>query len=976
MSVKTLSKNSSHPDPLLSGLNAAQREAVTATEGPLLVIAGAGTGKTRVITHRLAYLLGTNPGLHAENILALTYTRKAAEEMSARVEELLPRLAGIPKVMTFHSFALELVQAHALQLGLSPQTKLLTQTLERAALLEPILWDLPLESFSNVTNRSALVIPILHFIDRAKDEMVTPSEYKAFASALEEKELAQIYELYEDALRKNDAVDFGGLLQLAIQLLKTKPETAKKLSAQYRYLLVDEFQDTNVAQIEFLSLLAGGHKNICVVGDDDQAIYRFRGASYASFKRFCEIFPQTKILKLTQNYRSTKNILQTAGAVIAVNGKDRYDKEKELWTENPAGNKLVLHVFPSYDDEAAWIASEIRRRQELGHDLSQIAVLIRAHLHGTKIKEALRAGQIPFVETGGTKLLDEEEVRDAMAFLNLIAESEEEISLARILLSRYVGITPAEYRLLSERTKKELGRPLPMALEEASASLSKDSRERIHRFSEKLSKLKTASHRSSVSELFWELLAEFKLLVGYFHRGTREAEKAVRHLGLFSEWLHDLETTEKKKFSLKKLIRTIALAEQLNLDPDVEIDAPPDNAVRLLTLHAAKGLEFPVVFIASVNDARFPSREKEDQIPFPDALMKEALPEGDFHLEEERRLFYVGITRAQKELHLCCAEKSRVKPSVFLREIQASTAKDLLTTIKHDSMSIAQALPTLEIAGAADAEILAFIKKYFSAPKPAQTETSAGLSSDRKLTLSHTQIETYDMCPLKYQFSYVYRIPKPDSPHLVFGINMHKALEEFYRLIKDGEAPDKRDLIDLYEKYWDGRGFKSKAQEESYKKKGRESLEAYFETNKNDFKNPPLFLEEDFLIKIEENLEIRGKIDRVQELGGGIVEVVDYKTGKAKDQKYADKSLQLSIYAMALEQMWGRKVGRLSFYYLDSGDQISTQVDTERMKEAQDTIIETGRKIRFGEFPPIPENERFIKCKICEYKPLCPVWEK
>lgn len=970
-------KTCSTHEPLLANLNAAQRLAVTSTDGPTLILAGAGTGKTNVITHRLAYLLASRTDLHTENILALTYTRKAAEEMAVRIEELLPQMTGIPKVMTFHSFALELIQEHALALGLSPQTKLLSQTLERATLLEPILWNLPLESFSKVANRSSLAIPILRFIDRAKDELVTPGEYRAFASSAEEKELAEIYALYEEALRKRDALDFGGLLELAIELLKTKPQIAQQLSEQFRYILVDEFQDTNIAQIEFLRLLTWKHKNICAVGDDDQAIYRFRGASYASFKKFREIFPEVKILKLTQNYRSTQNILQVAGAVIAVNGKDRYDETKELWTQNPAGEPLGFHVFPSYEDEAAWIAGEIRRRLDAGEDLSQIAVLIRAHSHGEKIKEALKREQIPFVEASGAKLLDEQEIRDALALLNLIGETEEDISLARILLSHYVGLTPAEYRLIAEWAKKEKDAPLPLVLDQTETVpfLAQETRARLKTFNEKISKLKVAARRLTISELFWELLVTFKMLAGYLHKGTLEAEKAVQHLGLFSQWVHDFESSDTKKSPLHKLMRTLALAQDLDLDPEIEAGLPPSNALRLMTIHAAKGLEFATVFIASVNDGRFPSREKSELIPFPDALMKEALPQGDFHIEEERRLFYVGLTRAEKELHLCCVEKPRVKPSVFVREILASDAKGIVTTIKHDAQGTRHALPVEEIPAGSDEEILAFVKKYFIRTKPAPAPTAAAQPAQRKLTLSHTQMETYEWCPLKYQFSYIYRVPKPGSPHLAFGINMHKTLEEFYRLIKEGKSAHCENLLALYEKYWVGRGFKSKAQEETYKKKGAEVLKNYFETNQHDL-NPPLFLEEPFLVKIQDDLEIIGKIDRVQELAGGTVEVIDYKTGKAKDQKYADSSLQLSIYAMALEQMSGRKVSRLSFYYLEAGEQISTEVDSARIKKACDKIIDTAQKIRGGVFPPIPENDRFMKCKICEYKPLCPVWER
>jgi len=1056
---KHSSKQASFLDDLsfLEGLNEEQNLAVTQTEGPTLILAGAGTGKTRVITHRLAYLLETKKDLRAENILALTYTKKAAAEMTERIEALLPPMAGVPQIMTYHSFALELVQEYALQLGLSPKTKLLTNSLQRAALLEPLLWQQPLEAFSKVSKKESLVLPFLRFIDRAKDELATPQDLKEYvreqreALALQQTSLdeevyeeqnlelqqleqtTEVFSLYEQQCLENESIDFGGLIQVLVQALMTKPTLTKKLSEKFQYILVDEFQDTNMAQIELLKLLSEHHKNICAVGDDDQAIYRFRGASYASFKKFREIFPDTTLLKLSENYRSSENILSAADISIKNNGKDRYDEIKVLKTQNPSGEKVSVHTFNNYDSEALWIADEIKGLKDSSKDYSDIAILIRAHSHGKKIKEALKQKKIPFVEAAGTKLLGTEEIRDVMAFLNLLGEEEEEISLARILLGSFVGIHPEEYRDLARwasREKKSSLFRLLGNIEECSF-LSPASKKKIASLFEKVSKLKRTRGRLDLDELFWEIAFQFRLFSGYLHKGSAAAEKAVQHLGQFCFLMKEFqEDAQAPKKTLGAFLKHLVLAEELGLAPDTEAAAAePTNAVRLLTIHAAKGLEFPIVFLPCLTQGRFPTRQKQDFLPFPDALVKEALPEGDFHIEEERRLFYVGLTRAEQKLNLSTVEKPRVKPSVFVKELLGGELKDriehtvheeetslgiqnnaedpsftsyaplfrLIRSLEKDSNSnlkkevslvleaflkckgSVDSLSEKEIESVFDLSIeklLGKAKESLLEPAPSIEEPAPTINLPAKLSLSHSQIETYEWCPLKYQFHYIYRIPERKNPHLAFGNNIHKALEDFYRLLEADPNPDVNLLLELYEKAWRSQGFKNSFQEKTYKDKGFEILKTYFEDNKNNFHLESPFIEEGFLIKINDSLEIKGKIDRVQKIDGSVMEVIDYKTGKAKDQKYADASSQLSIYAMALKEMSPIPVGPLSFYYLESRQKVSTEVSDERIEETKNKIVETGQKIRDAVFPPCPEADRYIKCKLCDYKPMCPVWEQ
>ncbi len=1030
MTIKTSSKSNTSANHLLEGLNPEQLEAVTQTEGPSLILAGAGTGKTKVITHRLAYLLATKENLHAENILALTYTKKATEEMEQRISALMPDLASIPQVKTFHSFALDLVQEYALQMGLSPRIKLLSQTLERAAFLEPLLWELPLKSFSHISSKESLVIPFLRFIDRCKDELVTPDLFSEFIknqSATENtepfKEICEVYKRYEETLKENEVLDFGGLIQASVQLLQNNASVSKKIAEQFQYVLVDEFQDTNISQIQLLYLFSQHHKNLCVVGDDDQAIYRFRGASYASFKKFRDLFKDASVLKLIRNYRSSGNILGVASASITLNGKDRYDEIKELKAELPEGAPVEHHTFTNYDDEALWIAKEIKKRAK--KDFSQAAILIRAHSHGVKIKEALESEGVPYSDLNGKKLLEQESVRDLLAFLKFLSEDDEDISLARLLLGGYVNLPPQEYRLFQDWSRKEMKTPFVYLLGKADKcpSITKGSQIKLMAFNEKSSRIKSKIKKLSPSDLLWEVAKEFKVFSAYLKNGTEKAEKTVLYMSQFLAYVKSFEENDKKTPSLRKLLKHLSLAEELSLDPETEESRQETNSVKLLTVHAAKGLEFPIVFMPSLTQGRFPTRKKREFLPFPDTLMKEELPQGDFHIEEERRLFYVGLTRAQTNLILSSVEKPRVKTSVFIQELFNSSAQDKVVVKEHEETKKKTKVSSVQEEGPSFETLFKFIRSlekssaenmekelkdlleiYFDTKKAGsafdeekakqalraiaknpsvqikvaqpEQENKPEQPLNEKLVLSHSQIESYEWCPLKYKFHYIYRIPERKNPHLAFGNNVHKALEDFYREIEDGKEGKVEKLIELYENSWGSQGFKNQFQEAEYKEKGYSILKNYFEDNQALFNLSSPFIEEGFTIKINDLLEIRGKIDRVQKTPDNKIEVIDYKTGKAKDQKYADASLQLSIYAMALKQMTELEIERLTFYYLEARERVSTQVAPDRIEETRKKIEDTSQKIRIGDFPACSESDQFMKCKMCDYKSICPVWEK
>ncbi|MBI4399031.1 MAG: ATP-dependent helicase [Candidatus Omnitrophica bacterium] len=1052
---------SSDPSILLDGLNAAQKEAVTHAEGPLLILAGAGTGKTRVLTHRLSYLLAAHKEVKPEQILALTYTRKAAEEMRIRAEALLPGLTHFPKIATFHSFAHELVSEHSVDIGFSPRIQLLAESLERASVLHSLVFRLPIEFLPGKEKREDLIEPVLQFIERAKDELLTPEEIEQYFLGEKNKlgqipnderaeregeiaqglELAGLYRAYEDALRKADALDYGGLIFLFARILREKPAVRKKISGLYRYILVDEFQDTNIAQIELLRLLAQNHGNLCVVGDDDQAIYRFRGASYASFKKFREYFPNTRVIKLKKNYRSTKNILSAAEAVIRVNGEDRYEASKELITESAPGEPVELHYFSDYGEEAAWIASRIRELAgqnpgPAGEIFSQIAVLVRSKSTAETIKLALAKKGIPYEEATGGALLAEAEVKDALAILKIAAEVDEENSLFRVLISPLVGLASAEYRTISEWAKKEKDHDSGLAchLHEFSSisSLSGEARQKLSAFSKKIEGLKKLSSRAPAGEVFWKAAAEFKLFSLYFYKGSGEARAAIRHLAALYDFILRFDEAEKQGPTLKKLMHLVVLAEKLEIGPQIQSEIQSENAaVRLATVHAAKGLEFPIVFIPSVNSKKFPTRSQKEVFPIPDALLKEALPQGEFHTQEERRLFYVAVTRAREKIYLSCVEKKHTPPSVFIKELLASDAHDLIQAIRHPAKEEKKAgheervhrlfdrepavsLELLELlekkTGDVQAELAALLQEFFrlrafdaqkadalvnnlrlpelaaigsNRPSEKPLDSSPGKNkmaeippSTELIVLSPSKVEDYNWCPLKYQLKYELGIPTPPAPFLKFGACVHKALECFYRDLEAGRAASLENLLRRYEENWERRGYRSKTEEASYKSRGENMLRRYFERCQDDITNESLALEKKFAISFSPHVEVHGKTDRIQRLKNGEVEIIDYKTGKPKNQEKVDENIQLSIYALAFQESFGRLPDRMTFHYVDAEEKVSTVMTGEKITQTCQKILELSEKIRKKEFPPCSPQQQYVRCGYCEYKPICPVHEK
>jgi DNA helicase-2/ATP-dependent DNA helicase PcrA len=632
-------------DPILDDLNPPQQEAVLHDQGPLLILAGAGSGKTRVITRRIAYLIGRR-GVQPWQILAVTFTNKAADEMRRRVELLLGARGLNVALGTFHSTCVRILRKWHRELGLRSSFVIYDEA-DQLSLIKDCLKALDLSE--RVLNPRGIAARI----SRAKNELLTPGEYATVANDFTEERTAKIYTLYQDRLRASHAVDFDDLLMLTVLLFRQKPHVLQYHQNLWRYVLVDEYQDTNHAQYQIVNFLSQRHGNLCVVGDDDQSIYRWRGADLNNILDFERDHPGCAVIKLEQNYRSTQNILDAAGGVVAQNvGR----KGKTLWTENPTGESIVFYQARDEQAEADFVVRTIRSLAvENGFSLDDFAVFYRTNAQSRVLEDALRREVTPYVIVGGLRFYERKEIKDLLSYLRLVANPDDTQSFKRIVnvpprgigqatVDKLEGLAMAERTSLWEACKLAGGRkllgPKPQKALVELLSLIEQARDRLE--------------VTTVPELILELLDTTGYLADLKNEGTIEAESRIENLQeLVSAAREFMDRSEDK--SLQAFLDSIALIA------DIDELAEGTGAVTLMTLHSAKGLEFPVVFITGMEEGVFPhARSLTD----------------DDELEEERRLCYVGMTRAKAWLFLSAALSRRLYtnaafnlPSRFLDEV-------------------------------------------------------------------------------------------------------------------------------------------------------------------------------------------------------------------------------------------------------------------------------------------------------------------
>ncbi len=979
-------------------LNPEQRQAIEHGEGPMLIVAGPGSGKTRVITERIVHLLNHVPGLQPEQILAVTFTEKAAGEMKWRVQKALPDLESSPHVSTFHAFCYEILRARHFE-------RRLLDKVDVWIFLRQRMEQLGLDFYQKLAEPGAFLHDLNDFFSRCQDELIEPEDFEAYVSQaerdfekraprldpasaalegeeiLKKKELARVFrnsrKLIEDAGRSN----MGSLISETVRLFDHEPDVRERTQAKYRYVLVDEFQDSNFAQVELLHRLVAPPFNITAVGDDDQAIYRFRGAAHGAFEMFQKAFPGGKIVNLFRNYRSTQRVLRSAGVVIARNTHS--GKKHSLKTEREEGSKVFLLDSPDYPSEAAWIAGEIERQAKLGTRLADIAILYRAHNHRDLLVDELRLRQIPF-NIRGLSVLSTVILRDVVAYLNLVHSPHHNISLTRVLLTerwRFPENLALEVRRQAARDRCSLFAAIEARDKaEPAGEVSRTGWGDLRRL---VGNLRAASYELPVSMLFERVVESAAPPLGF-----SPADQV--YLEAFGKFLKEWEN----KSETRRLAEFMTYFQYFQ-DAGGKIEAPPPrdpaSAVQMMTVHAAKGLEFPVVFILSVAARRFPHSEQKAVIEFPDELRKGPAPPPDIHLQEERRLFFVGMTRAKDRLTISSVCKSGKKPSVLIDDLLSNptvTARDIeriqapeATTEQTEATSPAkrpaskpparqEAQPSLFGEGSTVPRAIYPRLAELVGPLPAN-------SQDGKQRLSATAIETFQTCPLKFKLGHILKVPAGPQPTLTFGNIMHQSVRHYFELRKKGGVTYSQ-MEEFYLKAWRASGFEDAYQEQTYRKAGLEQLREFVLRHEaSDAPVDAVRAEEHFSLDLGD-LILEGRIDQINPLAAtgqakdSAVELVDYKTGRPKTQKDADKSLQLSIYALAARDQLKLRPDRLTFYNLTSNEPVSTTRTAGDLKEAVEEIREVAGEIRGSAFAPTPG----FACKWCDYVPICPAHEE
>ena len=656
-------------------LNPPQREAVAQTGGPVLILAGAGSGKTRVLTHRIAYLMDEK-GVNPWNILAITFTNKAAQEMRERVDKLVGFGSESIWVSTFHSACVRILRRHIDNLGYDTNFTIY-DTDDQKSLMKDVCRKMNIDT--KIYKERSLLAQISH----AKDELLTPDDMEMKAAGdYNMKKVASVYREYQAALRKNNALDFDDLIVKTVELFEKCGAVLEYYQERFKYIMVDEYQDTNTAQFKFISLLAQRYQNLCVVGDDDQSIYKFRGANIGNILGFEHVFPDARVIRLEQNYRSTKNILNAANQVIA-NNTER--KAKTLWTENEEGSKVHFRQFLNAYEEAEYVAGEIGKlkRNGLGN-YSDCAILYRTNAQSRIFEEKFIAANIPYKLVGGVNFYARKEIKDLLCYLKTINNARDDLAVQRIINvpKRGIGATTlGRVQDYADNMGISLYEALRVAEEVPSIgrSLSK-----IDGFVTFIQMLKSKADVMTVEEILQEVIDSTGYVAELEAEDTEESRARIENIDeLISKTVAYQEAMEEQN----QPATLSGFLEEVALVADIDTVDPDQDYVLLMTLHSAKGLEFPKVFMVGMEDGIFPSHMT---ISYGD----------DGEMEEERRLCYVGITRAMRDLTLTCAQQRMIRGetqynrvSRFVREIPRELV-DLGHTIQEKKPKVEELIPT------------------------------------------------------------------------------------------------------------------------------------------------------------------------------------------------------------------------------------------------------------------------------------------
>ena len=966
---------------VLSGLNAEQLEAVTHGQGPLLVLAGVGTGKTTVITRRIAFLISEGLVRRPSQLLVFTFSHQAAEEMLDRAFDQVGYAALDAWVATYHSVCERILRENAPLAGLPPDFKILDEWDQRLFLLDH-LWDLPLRALRPRALRQPLrfLSPILSLIHRAKDEAISPADYLAWVKRAKEagtrppdeldlhQELAEIYASYQELLAKEGMVDFGDLVLLAVRLLEGRPGLLSEYHRRFPFVLADEFQDTSKAELKLVTLLAG-HRNVTVVGDDDQAIYGFRGVPHDNLLSFLKAFPEAKVVVLKDNFRSTEGVLASAMRLIRHNahrlealserGEIPHRITKELRATKGPGPAPVHRHFPTVVEEAEFLAQKVRELAASGVPYREMAVLYRNRYRPDPYLKALSEAGVPWLLAGrfGAGLFDQEEIKLVLSFLRAVADPKDDQALYHLLGSPIYRMPGEDLALLTSRAQSR-HRPLKGVLEGAieGGELTEAGLRAGKRALADLAYCGDLSRGNPTGRVLYAFLME---RTGYLealaHSDEPGAGRALENIADFFEHVVRRFEEVAKHDRVPWFVRYVEELRALGFSPLVGEAEPGTDAVQVMTFHQAKGLEFEAVFLTGLVEDFFPGRPRRSAFELPEDLRAPSLPEDVAHLEEQRRLFYVGMTRAKRHLFLLSSSDYR-PPGEPPRKRAAKVSRFVLEALGPEGVS--QEGP--------EAPALLRIARAGRSPSPPEPE----VAPDAPLTLSYQQVDDFLTCPLKYRYIHILRVPIRLHPTVIYGHAVHRAIQAYHMAKLQGRTLPLEEILAVFRGAWRPEGFLSAAQEEAMLAQGEEALKAFYEFEEEQGARPS-FVEKYFAFQ-EGNARVIGYWDRVDQGQDGAV-IIDYKTSdvspEAADRR-TKESLQLAIYALAYRRLFGELPREVQLRFLTPQVVVGRARPSERMlAKALEAIQAAEAGIRSGDFSPKPS---FGACRPCAYREICP----
>ncbi|MDO8608953.1 MAG: UvrD-helicase domain-containing protein [bacterium] len=978
----------------LLSVNKEQKAAIRYTKGPLLIIAGAGTGKTFVIVEKIKYLIDkkiTKP----ENILALTFTEKASAEMEERIDINMNYGYFQMWISTFHAFAENILKNEGMQIGFPSNFKLLTEA-ESILFLRKNLFLFDLNYFRPLGNPQKFLQGLLQHFSRLKDEDISPEDYLKWAKKHNDEdaeqneknnELVKAYQTYQELKMKEGVLDFSDLIYYLLILFRKRHHVLKQYQKKFTHILIDEFQDTNIAQYNLIKLLCPSKSKpfLTIVGDDSQSIYKFRGASVSNILSFMHEYKTAKLITLRTNYRSNQTILDTAYKLIQHNNPDTLESKlgisKNLISSQPKKTNLEKNIINYFkgdraEKEADYVIQQIGKLQNK-YAFSDFAILARANKHTEVFIQALNQNKIPYQFLGPGALYKQPEVKDLIAYLKTLYNPEDSVSFYRVLNMDIFILDSQDISLLITFSRK-INIPLYQTIEIYLSFFYKNYEQnefaiyKLHipllheptRIKLKIMYEMIKKHLGLIKkETAGQILYYFLEDTGYLKRivsyKTEHDEKIVQNISRFFNKLKTYETNHEDA-SIYSTVDYLDMSMELGESPlTSKEDATQINAVNILTVHSAKGLEFPVVFLINLTQSRFPTHNRQEQIPLADDLIKEILPEGNYHLEEERRLFYVGLTRAKDYLFLTSSKyygegKREQKVSPFV--IESIGEKNVFHThqLLQDNKK--------------QLSIFDYKKK-----KDILIKESTISYSSNPITISYSQIESFNMCPLQYKYYYVIKLPTQTSASLSFGISIHKTLQAFYQDFRKNTSINENALLQYYNNTWIPIGYSSHAHELKMKKEGENILHTFFKEH-HDPKIQIIDLEKPFKIKITPTIFLTGKIDRIDKLISNSIEIIDYKTGKKPKQKELENNPQLSIYALAATEknIYNKKIEQvdLSFFYIQTNEKITLHKTDEDMLRIKESIIETVNQIQKSTYEP----HKGIWCDYCPFRMICEAW--